>query len=204
MNLTRTKKCPQCGENKLVIYDYDLRADTGRLRTICMQFKYQNDINKSNQKYNSDPEYRRKTNQRTTEWKRQQSATNPEYRARHRQRQAEYAKTPEGVLGAFRRESEYRCIGEFVYVPFTYEELEERMNVFNGRCAYCDRKVKLVRDHVHPLAHGGHHAIYNIIPCCNRCNVSKGNSFIFRWYPKQPFYSIVRHSMISMMCKPSN
>ena len=56
---------------------------------------------------------------------------------------------------------------------------------FRGCCAYCGAKEKkLVIEHVLPLHHGGRNDIYNVVPACAHCNMSKG--------PKRPIYWLER------------
>lgn len=52
-------------------------------------------------------------------------------------------------------------------------------------CAYCDaafsEKVVVEVDHVHPLAKGGAHDMYNLAPACALCNRTKGDADICTW-----------------------
>lgn len=50
-------------------------------------------------------------------------------------------------------------------------------------CAYCGRRIprnprKRHADHVIPLCRGGRHAVGNIVPACQRCNVSKHKAIL--------------------------
>lgn len=49
------------------------------------------------------------------------------------------------------------------------------------RCVYCGSSGKLTMDHVVPVTRGGTHGAGNIVPACNRCNASKGNSLLIEW-----------------------
>ena len=54
-------------------------------------------------------------------------------------------------------------------------------------CAYCGANDKpLQRDHVTPLARGGHHRIGNILPACGPCNYSKRSRFLVEWRYGRP------------------
>lgn len=49
----------------------------------------------------------------------------------------------------------------------------------NFRCVYCGKSsiedgVKLQLDHLYPKEKGGSNSPYNIVTCCNACNVNKG------------------------------
>lgn len=50
------------------------------------------------------------------------------------------------------------------------------------RCAYCQDKPDLLHmDHVVPLSRGGQHAIGNVLPACQDCNLSKGAKLLVEW-----------------------
>lgn len=56
--------------------------------------------------------------------------------------------------------------------------------IYGHRCAYCGRDSgRLTQDHVVPLARGGDHTFFNIVPACFRCNVQKG---LRPWRPHPP------------------
>jgi 5-methylcytosine-specific restriction endonuclease McrA len=52
-------------------------------------------------------------------------------------------------------------------------------------CFYCGAprsgRHRLALDHIHPLSRGGHHTRQNLVPACQRCNSSKGYSFLDEW-----------------------
>lgn len=48
------------------------------------------------------------------------------------------------------------------------------------RCAYCP-SVATHLDHVIPLSKGGADAEHNIVPACQRCNLSKGAKTLAEW-----------------------
>lgn len=51
---------------------------------------------------------------------------------------------------------------------------------WRGRCAYCDALAEHL-DHVHPLSKGGADAEHNIVPACQKCNLSKGAKTLAEW-----------------------
>jgi 5-methylcytosine-specific restriction endonuclease McrA len=81
-------------------------------------------------------------------------------------------------------------------------ETNELLKKFYNKCAYCGISLKKHLniekhlDHVIPLSKGGKHSITNLIPTCSRCNLSKNCDFLDHWYPKQSFYSVLRHRKI--------
>lgn len=55
----------------------------------------------------------------------------------------------------------------------TLEEWDELKKRFNHRCAICNEKKKLTKDHIMPLSKGGTDYIKNIQPLCRSCNSRK-------------------------------
>lgn len=59
---------------------------------------------------------------------------------------------------------------------FTAAQWTEMKALFKHRCAYCNRKPRvLTMDHVVPLIKGGHHTAANIVPACQSCNSRKND-----------------------------
>jgi 5-methylcytosine-specific restriction endonuclease McrA len=53
---------------------------------------------------------------------------------------------------------------------------------YRHRCAYCGgNEGGLHMDHVIPLSRGGRHAIGNVLPACQSCNLSKGAKLVAEW-----------------------
>ena len=61
--------------------------------------------------------------------------------------------------------------------------------LFGNCCAYCGSDGLLHLDHVEPLARGGLHTPDNLVPACQRCNLSKNAKPVEAWYLSQPFFS---------------
>lgn len=58
----------------------------------------------------------------------------------------------------------------------TIEQWNEIKARHHHRCAYCGKAAKrLEKDHIRPLARGGHHTAENIAPACRTCNARKGD-----------------------------
>lgn len=67
-------------------------------------------------------------------------------------------------------------------VPFTAEQVRQRLAYFGGRCWMCGGEAEVI-DHVKPLSKGGAHAVCNMRPACDNCNTRKGA----RWpFPTSP------------------
>jgi 5-methylcytosine-specific restriction endonuclease McrA len=68
----------------------------------------------------------------------------------------------------------------YVSVPFRKVNLT-RENVFRRddfKCIYCRSSEKLTIDHVHPRSKGGQNTWNNLVTCCGKCNVKKGDLLV--------------------------
>lgn len=65
-------------------------------------------------------------------------------------------------------------------IPFTLEQLDQRMSMFGHRCAYCGGPFEHV-DHSIALARGGKHCLSNFRPACAHCNCSKWTKTPSEW-----------------------
>lgn len=70
-----------------------------------------------------------------------------------------------------------------------------KLNVWsmtNGRCFYCGLHtnpfITFTIDHIFPVCRGGGNDIRNLVPCCARCNSSKGSKLLDEWKPRRPFW----------------
>jgi 5-methylcytosine-specific restriction endonuclease McrA len=53
---------------------------------------------------------------------------------------------------------------------------------YRHHCAYCGgNKGGIHMDHVIPISRGGRHAIGNVLPACQTCNLSKGAKLLAEW-----------------------
>lgn len=57
---------------------------------------------------------------------------------------------------------------------------QEILEVFGGRCGYCNGPAT-ERDHVMPLSRGGGDVADNVVPCCSPCNLSKSSKTLLGW-----------------------
>ena len=74
-----------------------------------------------------------------------------------------------------------RLRGQLV-VPFSAEQLRQRLSMFGGLCWMCGSPGTVV-DHVKPISAGGAHALSNLRPACAHCNGSKGAKWPFPTSP---------------------
>ncbi|MFB7177205.1 HNH endonuclease [Streptomyces sp. NPDC056257] len=56
----------------------------------------------------------------------------------------------------------------------------------HGRCVYCGAESR-VMDHVIPLAGGGEDSSRNLVPACDDCNLSKGDTPLPQWIMRREF-----------------
>ncbi|MFD7705700.1 HNH endonuclease [Streptomyces sp. NPDC059786] len=61
---------------------------------------------------------------------------------------------------------------------------------YRHRCAYCGgNEGGIHMDHVIPLSRGGRHAIGNVLPACQKCNLSKGAKLVAEWKRDEAVWS---------------
>jgi 5-methylcytosine-specific restriction endonuclease McrA len=67
-------------------------------------------------------------------------------------------------------------------VPFTIEQLEQRLSLWAGDCSYCGIRPAEHVDHVKPLHLDGPHCLANLRPACAQCNLRKGAMPHRQWF----------------------
>lgn len=80
--------------------------------------------------------------------------------------------------------------------------IRKRFAEFGNCCAYCGSGGDMQIEHVKPIAAGGAHAIYNIVPACAFCNSSKSAREMSEWYQAQPFFDELRMRRIQRATCP--
>lgn len=65
----------------------------------------------------------------------------------------------------------------------TLEEWKEIQARYHFKCAYCQQRRPLTKDHIVPISKGGFHTRINVIPACHSCNSKKGNRPAFLYRP---------------------
>lgn len=71
---------------------------------------------------------------------------------------------------------------------FTATQWRVMCRVSDYRCCYCDEQLSLAAltpDHLTPYADNGSNTLWNILPCCRRCNSRKKDRGVLA--PVQPF-----------------
>lgn len=56
----------------------------------------------------------------------------------------------------------------------------QEVGAITGPCSYCGAEAD-EWDHVEPLTRGGPNDVFNIVPCCRPCNLSKNNRTLLEW-----------------------
>ena len=77
-------------------------------------------------------------------------------------------------------------------VRINSKELAARFAQFDNTCAYCGSCDHLIVEHFIPRAKGGPHALGNLLPACQKCNISKLDHEPEQWYQSQSFFSKAR------------
>lgn len=93
-----------------------------------------------------------------------------------------------------------------ISVHYTYKDVLQRFDLFNGACAYCKTGLDLnasaresngvTWDHVIALSQGGPDLLSHIVPCCWTCNASKWANDVTTWYKSKEFYDAERLQFI--------
>jgi len=88
-------------------------------------------------------------------------------------------------------------IGLEIFIPRQHKaEMKRQLKEkWNHQCAYCNYQEKnreLTVDHITPLCKGGDDSYENQVPCCRKCNLSKGNKSVRQWYFDQDCFDIER------------
>lgn len=80
----------------------------------------------------------------------------------------------------------------------TPESLLNRLELFDGCCAYCSEPLGKNKqaDHVVPISKLGADTLANIVFVCQSCNSSKGNRDFLGWYRSKPFWTQERESKV--------
>jgi 5-methylcytosine-specific restriction endonuclease McrA len=126
------------------------------------------------------------------------------YREENKEELAEkrkiYYKTPQGQVVTFngntkRRKREQRGNG------ITPDQWLEMMKYFDWKCAYSGKSINVKEnrsiDHIVPLAKGGAHEVWNLVPMYRPYNSSKNDKDIKEWYLQQDFYDEDRLNKIN-------
>jgi len=80
------------------------------------------------------------------------------------------------TIGNFVRPLVIRLLNYIKFRPKSIKVNRKRIFKRDGNiCQYCDSKKNLTIDHVIPRSRGGKNTWKNMVTCCYRCNLNKGN-----------------------------
>lgn len=107
------------------------------------------------------------------------------------QRAAEYREANRELVNQNARISQFRRkhAKECSAIPFTLEQLQQRMAYYGNKCWICKVAPFEHVDHVKPLSKGGAHALCNLRPACATCNLRKRAKWPFK--PEDILYAAV-------------
>ena len=84
-----------------------------------------------------------------------------------------------------------------LYVPEQHRAYMKRClkEEWGHECAYCgyrEKRKELTLDHITPIAKNGTDEYSNLLPCCRKCNIDKGQKSIRQWYFDQDCFTTER------------
>lgn len=107
-----------------------------------------------------------------------------------------FFKTDKGRLQRALAVQRYNLKKKGLVATLTVEEWEQILADFGGRCAYCGKGGKMVREHFVPVSKGGGYTKYNIVPACQTCNGNKRDKYPQVWLPAETYRRITRYLML--------
>lgn len=175
--MSSTKRCTKCGETKsLDAFNRDRRRPLGR-RSYCRACQRTwREANRDRRR-----EYDRAGREANREYFREYKRA---WYEANRDRKREYNRAWYEANRDLRREYEHRrrarkraaALEEFS--PADVYAWWEELGAYT--CFWCDLPFaegdRIHVDHVWPLSRGGHHAVRNLVPACERCNLTKNSS----------------------------
>lgn len=116
--------------------------------------------------YRKQDDYRQRENARARNFFKQ----NPDKR---REKNRKYCEKYPEIYSIKNSRRKARLL-EVAVLPYTPQQLQDRLSLFNNCCTYCFERENLTVDHFIPINNGGADALYNLVPACRSCNSSKG------------------------------
>ena len=98
----------------------------------------------------------------------------------HAMNQNSYRKNPSLFIeNRRRRYAQLKKVDTFLVTAQDYARLRRQA------CVYCQSKMQIEIDHIHPIAKNGRHSVGNLVPACRTCNRSKKDLFVMEWKLRQ-------------------
>jgi 5-methylcytosine-specific restriction endonuclease McrA len=194
------KTCPKCAVEKSFSDFQKNKARLDGVETYCrecnnarLREKYsknpQKKIAKTREYHLANPEWSKET---LRKW-------HVENRDRRYQKVKERLATDPNFV-EYRREVQSRSererrarIAKATVTKVTKKDYEDLLEKFNHACWICEQPlIKVVWDHVHPVAKGGDHSVDNLRPACEPCNTRKNSKWPFTEEMRQELSAEVR------------
>ena len=177
------KKCTKCGRWLVASNENFYKHKTGKygLEPKCKECrkKYLEEKKEARAEYYK--EYRKKNKEATAKQKKK------------------YRQTPKGQISRANERARRRVREQEQGNGITVEQWLECMGFFEFKCAYSGIPLSEETrnlDHIIPLAKGGEHEIWNLVPMYKYYNFSKRDKDLLTWYPKQDFFDKERLAKI--------
>lgn len=123
--------------------------------------------------------YQRENRERRQEWARASRRRNPE---RYRGYWRSWAEANPELVRLCHMLRQERIKNNPQNAEVTPRDVRRLINRYSGCCAYCGVKAESLHlDHVIPVARGGRTAIGNLLPACERCNLTKHSKLLATW-----------------------
>ena len=169
------KTCTSCGEDRPLTEYAKRKASADGLAYKCKPC-----VSEYNRKYREAHrdelvEYSRKWHSENREYMRQYHIDNRERRLNYYNEWKLSNRDKRRATEQARRARKMNAGGSF-----TDKEWQAKLEEFEGRCAYCPGEAEHI-DHIVPVSKGGTSFIWNLIPACASCNLSKRDRSLEEW-----------------------
>ena len=197
-------------KNKEKKAEYDRRYREEHKEELAKQKKQYYEENKE-KKAEYDKQYRKNNKERRTKQKKQYYEENKEKVLKHQKeyyqdnkekiakRNKQYVQSPKGQAVQFNARVKRRMKENNQGNGINVSQWLDMMNYFNWECAYSGKSIDKYNrtiDHIIPIAKGGEHEIWNLVPMYNSYNFSKNDKDMLEWYKQQSFFSEERLAKI--------
>jgi 5-methylcytosine-specific restriction endonuclease McrA len=196
------RTCSKCGVMKPESQEFFRKRgtkDRGGLRPDCRDCSAARDrayyeANKDKAKAYAQANSERIRSRMVT-YKRAYYAT-PEGKAVIQRTNRKWNKSPAGKTWLALAQQQRRARLAGIPATLTAQDWAACRHHFHSLCAYCGSAGKLHQEHVVPVQDGGPYSADNIVPACGSCNSSKSTRALEDWFPRQPFYTEERMTMV--------
>ena len=104
------------------------------------------------------------------------------------------------IVSSWIRQARYRANRRNIYSNLQISDVQEIIEDFDGKCAYCDKKAEIL-DHPFPITDTSPNVPANVLPSCKKCKTNKKTNDIVWFFTQgklqQPKYLAILKSMFS-------